>query len=132
MDDDPRQPRDEVSEDAEVFANGDESFAVDEADGRVLTAADEGVDGQAVAAGDPAEALGTLVAYLARNLVDEPDAVEVEARRQGNSVVVTLRVPETELGKVIGRQGRIARAVRTALTIAGSRYHVRASLDIEG
>ena len=93
--------------------------------------ADEGVDGQAVAAGDPAEALGTLVAYLARNLVDEPDAVEVEARRQGNSVVVTLRVPETELGKVIGRQGRIARAMRTALAIAGSRQNIRATLDID-
>jgi predicted RNA-binding protein YlqC (UPF0109 family) len=41
-------------------------------------------------------------------------------------------VPETELGKVIGRQGRIARAMRTALMIAGSRQNVRATLDIEG
>lgn len=117
MDDDPQQPRDEADE---AFDAGDEAFA------------DEAANGQAVAIGDPAEALGTLVAYLARNLIDEPDGVEVEARRQGNNVVITLRVPETELGKVIGRQGRIARAVRTALTIAGSRYHVRASLDIEG
>ncbi len=142
MDDDPQQPR---AETAEGFAD-DETFVDEEARGQAVmtdgddaaygqAAAADGDDaapGQAVMAGNPAEALGTLVAYLARNLVDEPDAVEVEARRQGNNVVVTLRVPETELGKVIGRQGRIARAVRTALTIAGSRYHVRASLDIEG
>ena len=115
--------------------DGDPELEYDETE-----AFEEEGDGQAAAAngpvgappGDPAEALGTLVAYLARNLVDEPDGVEVEARRHGNNVVVTLRVPETELGKVIGRQGRIARAVRTALSIAGSRYHVRASLDIEG
>lgn len=93
---------------------------------------DQEQDGKLSALGDPAAALGSLVEYLARNLTDEPDEVEVEARRQGNNVVITLRVPESELGKVIGRQGRIARAVRTALTIAGSRHHVRASLDIEG
>ncbi len=83
-------------------------------------------------AGDAAAQLSELVAYLARNLVDDPDAVEVDAQQRGGSVFVTLRVPETELGKVIGRQGRIARAMRTALSIAGSRQHVRASLDIEG
>ena len=125
MDEDPRPPSDEVDD---AFVPADEAFG-DEYE-REHEQAD--ANGQPRTAGDPAEALGTLVAYLARNLVDEPDGVEVEARRQGNNVAITLRVPETELGKVIGRQGRIARAVRTALTIAGSRYHVRASLDIEG
>lgn len=80
---------------------------------------------------DAAERLRTLVAYLATNLIDDPDAVEVEARQRGGSVFVSLRVPEEDLGKVIGRGGRIARAMRTALTITGSRYNVRASLDIE-
>ncbi|MCC7021852.1 MAG: KH domain-containing protein [Thermomicrobiales bacterium] len=80
---------------------------------------------------DAAERLRSLVAYLATNLVDDPDAVEVETRQRGGSVFVSLRVPEEELGKVIGRGGRIARAIRTALTITGSRYNVRASLDIE-
>ena len=113
-----------VAEGDEVFDDGDLAEE-DEAE-------EDGADGQFAAADDPAAALGSLVAYLARNLVDEPDTVEVEARRHGNNVAITLRVPESELGKVIGRQGRIARAVRTALTIAGSRHHVRASLDIEG
>ena len=80
---------------------------------------------------DAAERLGGLVTYLARNLVDDPESVEVEARQRGGSVFVSLRVPEEELGKVIGRGGRIARAMRTALMIAGSRNNVRASLDIE-
>jgi uncharacterized protein len=80
---------------------------------------------------DVAERLRGLVVYLAANLVDDPNAVEVEARQRGNSVFVSLRVPEEELGKVIGRGGRIARAMRTALLICGSRSNVRASLDIE-
>ena len=80
---------------------------------------------------DAAERLGGLVTYLATNLVDDPGSVEVEARQRGGSVFVSLRVPEEELGKVIGRGGRIARAMRTALMIAGSRNNVRASLDIE-
>lgn len=78
-----------------------------------------------------AERLRNLVAYLATNLVDDPESVEVEARQRGGSVFISLRVPEEELGKVIGRGGRIARAMRTALMISGSRNNVRASLDIE-
>lgn len=80
---------------------------------------------------DAANRLSSLVEYLACQLVDDPQSVEVEARQRGGSVFVSLRVPEEELGKVIGRGGRIARAMRTALMISGSRYNVRASLDIE-
>lgn len=93
---------------------------------------DEAMDLVSSLPGDPVARLTGLVDYLARNLVDAPDAVDVTAEKRGNSVFITLHVPEVELGKVIGRQGRIARAVRTALTIAGSRHHLRASLDIEG
>jgi len=89
------------------------------------------VDAVSAPATDAAERLGSLVTYLARNLVDDPESVAVEARQRGGSVFVSLRVPEEELGKVIGRGGRIARAMRTALMIAGSRSNVRASLDIE-
>lgn len=95
-------------------------------------AADEGEYAATSAAdSDVAERLRGLIVYLATNLVDDPNSVEVEARQRGGSVFVSLRVPEEELGKVIGRGGRIARAMRTALMISGSRSNVRASLDIE-
>jgi hypothetical protein len=80
----------------------------------------------------PAERLSGLVAYLAGNLIDDPATAEVDVQQRGSSVHLTLRVPDDELGKVIGRQGRIARALRTALAIAGARADVRATLDIEG
>ncbi len=93
----------------------------------------EGEDDEELAPGvDPVEQLKGLVTYMAANLIDEPDGVEVDAERRGPGVHLSLRVPEGELGKVIGRQGRIARAMRTVLMIAGSRSNVRASLDIEG
>lgn len=80
----------------------------------------------------PAEALRELVLYMASNLVDEPEGVEVTAEQRGPAVHLDLRVPEPELGKVIGRQGRIARAMRTVVMVAGNRYNIRASLDIDG
>jgi predicted RNA-binding protein YlqC (UPF0109 family) len=83
-------------------------------------------------AATPAEELRRLVQFLATNLVDSPDTVEVTAEQRGSAVHLNLRVPEGEMGKVIGRQGRIARAMRTIVMIAGSRHNLRASLDIEG
>lgn len=81
---------------------------------------------------DAAARLQDLVTFLAHHLVDNAEQVTVETRQQGSNVFVTLRAPEEELGKLIGRQGRIARAVRTALMISAARYNVRASLEIEG
>ncbi len=79
-----------------------------------------------------AEELRQLVLYLATNLVDVADDVAVTAEQRGSAIHLNLRVPEGEMGKVIGRQGRIARAMRTLVMIAGSRHNIRASLDIEG
>lgn len=76
--------------------------------------------------------LEELVLFMARNLVDDPDSVKVETHSRGKIVTVTLTVPPEEMGKVIGRQGRIARSMRTLLTIASSRDGYRASLDING
>lgn len=92
--------------------------------------------GYAVAASDAApdaatENMRDLVIYMASQLIAQPDDLDVQAERRGSSVHLRLRVPPEELGKVIGRQGRVARAMRTVLTIAGSRHNVRTSLDIE-
>lgn len=76
--------------------------------------------------------LRDLVTFIAANLIEEPDAVEVTAEQRGSAIHLNLHVPESELGKVIGREGRIARAMRTVIMIAGARHNIRASLDIDG
>ncbi|MBA2247111.1 MAG: KH domain-containing protein [Chloroflexia bacterium] len=81
--------------------------------------------------GEAVESLRELVVYLIENLVEDPEQVSVIADQRGSVVQVQVRLPEAELGRVIGRGGRIAKAIRTALMIAGSRHHLRVSLDIE-
>lgn len=80
----------------------------------------------------PVDQLRNLVAWIVNQLVDEPENVQVDAVERGASVQVQVRLPEADLGKVIGRGGRIAKSIRTALMIVGSRHHMRVSLDIEG
>jgi predicted RNA-binding protein YlqC (UPF0109 family) len=71
-----------------------------------------------------------LLAYLARQLVDEPDAVSVEEVEREGAVVLELRVAKDDIGKVIGRQGRIARALRAVVRASGARSHRRVLLEI--
>ena len=61
-----------------------------------------------------------LLEYLARQLVDEPDAVRVERVERDDAVVLQLHVAPDDVGKVIGRQGRMARALRTVVRAGGS------------
>ena len=61
-----------------------------------------------------------LIGYIARSLVDDPDAVEVEAIDGDNTIVVELTVAKADLGKVIGREGRTARAIRTLDLFVGN------------
>jgi predicted RNA-binding protein YlqC (UPF0109 family) len=82
-------------------------------------------------AGQAVASLRELVVFLVGNLVDDPEQVSVVAEQRGSLVQIQVQLPESELGKVIGRGGRIAKAIRTALMIAGSRHHLRVSLDIE-
>jgi predicted RNA-binding protein YlqC (UPF0109 family) len=71
-----------------------------------------------------------LLEYLARRLVDEPDAVRVERVDEDDTVVLRLHVAQDDLGKVIGRQGRIARALRTIVRAGGTRDRRRVQLEI--
>jgi uncharacterized protein len=71
-----------------------------------------------------------LLEHLARQLVDDPDAVSVEEVRQEGSTVLQLRVAKDDVGKVIGRQGRIARALRAIVRASGARSHRRVVLEI--
>ena len=71
-----------------------------------------------------------LVEELARRLVDEPDAVRVEREEHDDAVVIRLHVAADDVGKVIGRQGRIARALRQIVRAAGGRERRRVLLEI--
>jgi len=71
-----------------------------------------------------------LLEYLARQLVDEPDAVRVEEIEDGDDLVLRLHVAEGDVGKVIGRQGRIARALRTVVRAAAVREQRRVLVEI--
>jgi predicted RNA-binding protein YlqC (UPF0109 family) len=74
--------------------------------------------------------MAELLEYLARQLVDEPNAVRVERVEEDDTVVFRLHVAEDDLGKVIGRQGRIARALRTIVRAGGVRERRRVQLEI--
>jgi predicted RNA-binding protein YlqC (UPF0109 family) len=71
-----------------------------------------------------------LVEAIARALVDHPDEVQVRAVEGSQATILELRVHPEDLGKVIGRQGRTAKAVRTLLGAAGMKMHKRYTLEI--
>jgi len=75
-------------------------------------------------------AMKDLLEEIARALVDNPDDVQVAEVEGEQTTVLELRVREEDLGKVIGRQGRTARAIRTLLSAAGMKIHKRFVLEI--
>ena len=72
-----------------------------------------------------------LVEYLARRLVEKPDDVRVEEDDQDGELVIRLRVDPDDIGRVIGRGGRIARALRTVVRACGAREDRRVLLEID-
>jgi predicted RNA-binding protein YlqC (UPF0109 family) len=75
-------------------------------------------------------AVNDLVREIARALVDEPDAVQVESESREENTVLRLKVAPGDVGKVIGKQGRTARSVRTILGAVSMKLHHRYTLDI--
>ena len=65
--------------------------------------------------------MGDLVSYVARSLVDNPDAVEVREVEGPESTIIELHVAPDDMGKVIGKQGRIAKAIRSVVKAATAR-----------
>jgi predicted RNA-binding protein YlqC (UPF0109 family) len=74
--------------------------------------------------------LAELLAELARKLVDDPDAVRVDEVERDGAVVLQLHVAKDDVGKVIGRQGRIARALRTIVRATAARSNHRVLVEI--
>jgi predicted RNA-binding protein YlqC (UPF0109 family) len=71
-----------------------------------------------------------LLAFLARELVDDPDAVRVDEEERDGVLVLVLHVAADDVGKVIGRQGRIARALRTLVRASAARDGRRVMVEI--
>lgn len=71
-----------------------------------------------------------LVEVIARSLVDHPDAVSVTEVESDQSIVLELKVASDDMGKVIGKQGRIAKAIRTVIKAAATKEDKRVMLEI--
>ena len=74
--------------------------------------------------------MAELLAELARKLVDDPDAVRVDEVERDGALVLQLHVAKDDVGKVIGRQGRIARALRTIVRATAARSNHRVLVEI--
>lgn len=75
-------------------------------------------------------ALKSLVEYIAKSLVDHPDQVDVNEIEGEKTTILELRVAEDDLGKIIGRHGRTAKAMRTVINAAATKESKRAVLEI--
>jgi hypothetical protein len=75
-------------------------------------------------------AAADLVAYVARSLVDDPDAVSVEVVNGEDGTIIELHVAESDMGKVIGRNGSVAKALRTLLKVTSARTGESVGLEI--
>lgn len=71
-----------------------------------------------------------LLLYIAKNLVDDPEAVTVTEVEDGDGKVLELRVAEGDMGKVIGRQGRIAKEIRTIIKTVAQRNDEKVTVEI--
>ncbi len=76
------------------------------------------------------ESMVSLVEYIARNLVEDPDSVKVVTKQGEDSVIIELTVAKDDMGKVIGKQGRIAKAIRTVVRAASVKSETKFTVDI--
>lgn len=77
------------------------------------------------------DTMKALLEYMARNLVDNPEAVQIKERVGRYTVTYELTVAPDETGKVIGRSGRVAKAIRDLMSVAAARQSKRVHVDIE-
>jgi predicted RNA-binding protein YlqC (UPF0109 family) len=75
-------------------------------------------------------AVKPLIEYIARSLVDDPLQVAVRQEREGNCMVLQLRVAKNDMGRIIGKSGKVANAMRVLLRVAAAREGKQASLDV--
>jgi len=80
--------------------------------------------------GDRGTISRNVLTYVAKAIVDEPDSVVIHAEDDRRGVTLRLHVAPDDMGKVIGRRGRVAQAIRTVVRAAGARERIEASVDI--
>ncbi len=71
-----------------------------------------------------------LIEYIARSLVDDPTQVVITEKRHGNTINYQLRVAKEDMGRVIGKGGRVANSIRVLLRVAAAKGNAKVSLDI--
>lgn len=71
-----------------------------------------------------------FVEFIAKHLVDDPDQVQVSEEQNEKGLLLKLKVGESDIGRVVGKDGRTARSIRTLLTAVAARQGLRASLEI--
>lgn len=71
-----------------------------------------------------------LIEYIARSLVDDPTQVVITEKRQGGSISYQLKVAKEDMGRVIGKGGRVANSIRVLLRVAAAKGNAKVSLDI--
>ena len=71
-----------------------------------------------------------LIEYIAKSLVEHPEQVDVRESKSGNRVRLELSVAKDDMGRVIGKSGRVANSIRTLLRVAAEREGVQATLDV--
>lgn len=74
--------------------------------------------------------MGSLVEVIAKALVTKPDEVVVTEEMEGDTIIVKLRVADDDIGKIIGKSGRIAKAIRTVVRAAAIKQNLRVSVEI--
>ncbi len=118
---------DEIDDDIDDEIDDDIDDDIDdEVDDDVEEGAEEGNQLTSVDGGAPL----TVLTYLARSLSNDPDAVVIDTEERRNGLRLSLHVAPDDMGRVIGRRGRTAQAIRTLVNVAGAKDGVQASVDI--
>jgi hypothetical protein len=118
-----------ILDDDDDSSEGDEDSYEDDVDDVDEDEDDEAGDVNEVSSVDGGTPLAVLE-YLAKSLSDEPDSVNVEIEDRRGGVRLNLHVAPSDMGRVIGRRGRTAQAIRTLVNVAGAKDGVQASVDI--
>jgi len=111
----------------ELYEAGDVNQAEHEADLELDDAGAE--EGNTVDDGEGGTAQAVL-AYLAKSLANDPESVVIDPEERRSGIRLNLHVAPDDMGRVIGRRGRTAQAIRTLVNVAGARDGVQATVDI--